>query len=253
VVAYECLTGRRPFDGNTPVSVALAQVREEPPALPPGIPDPVTDLVMRMLAKDPDDRPGTADLGREALAVRAGADAWGDAATRALPVADASATRRIEPAAGPAGRGSNTDPGFLLPPLRSRPSWLPYAIAAAVVLVLLLATVRACGGPDTEPTGSTSSSATQEDTDTVTVDQADYVGRPLDSVRADLTELGLVVQVEQTDGEGDAGTVTEVSPDGTLAPGDEVTVTAVRAADPGDEDDEEDDGKGKGKKKKKND
>ncbi len=85
-------------------------------------------------------------------------------------------------------------------------------------------------------------------TDTVTVDQADYVGRPLDAVRADLTELGLVVQVERIDGEGDAGTVTEVSPDGTLARGDEVTVTALRAADPGDDD--EDDGKGKGKKKK---
>ena len=36
IVAYECLTGRRPFDGNTPVSVALAQVSEEPPALPGG-------------------------------------------------------------------------------------------------------------------------------------------------------------------------------------------------------------------------
>ena len=36
VVAYECLTGRRPFDGDTPVSVALAQVSQEPPALPDG-------------------------------------------------------------------------------------------------------------------------------------------------------------------------------------------------------------------------
>ena len=72
IVAYECLTGRRPFDGNTPVNVALAQVREEPPALPAGIPAPVAALVMRMLAKDPADRPASAgELGREALALRA--------------------------------------------------------------------------------------------------------------------------------------------------------------------------------------
>jgi hypothetical protein len=245
VVAYECLSGRRPFDGNTPVSVALAQVREEPPALPPGIPEPVAALVMRMLAKDPADRPASAgELGREALALRA---AGGGAApvTQALPVADADATRRIDPVAG-ARIGSDTNPGFLLPPLRRRPAWLPYVLAAAVVLVLLLATAQACSGPDTTtPTTKNSPAAA----DTVTVDQADYVGRPLDAVRAELQQLGLVVRVREADGDGDAGTVTEVSPDGTLALGDEVTVTAVRASDPGAE---EGPGKGTVKKKKKN-
>ncbi len=101
IVAYECLTGRRPFDGNTPVNVALAQVREEPPALPPGIPAPVTALVMRMLAKDPADRPASAgELGREALALRA-AGAGRTPETKALPVADADATRVVAPGPGP--------------------------------------------------------------------------------------------------------------------------------------------------------
>ena len=252
VVAYECLTGRRPFDGNTPVSVALAQVREEPPALPDGIPQPVADLVMRMLAKDPADRPSTAELAAEAATLRAAAAGWEDTATKALPLADADATRRIDPAAGATGPGSDTNPGFLLPPLRNRPAWLPYAIAAAVVLALVLVTARACAGPDTAPTGDGSSSSMPE---TVTVDQAAYVGRPLDAVRAELSALGLVVTVERIAAEGDAGTVTEVLPDGTLAPGDEVTVSAVRAAVPsdGDDEEEEDDGDGKGKKKKKDD
>ena len=71
IVAYECLTGRRPFDGDTPVSVALAQVSQEPPALPADLPDPVRELVMRMLAKDPAARPASAgELGAEALALR---------------------------------------------------------------------------------------------------------------------------------------------------------------------------------------
>ncbi len=70
VVAYECLTGRRPFPGDTPVSVALAQVNKEPPALPANLPAPVRDLVMQMLAKDPARRPSSAGAaGREALAM----------------------------------------------------------------------------------------------------------------------------------------------------------------------------------------
>jgi serine/threonine-protein kinase len=248
IVAYECLTGRRPFDGNTPVSVALAQVREEPPALPPGIGEPVAALVMRMLAKDPADRPASAgELGREALALRA-ASAGASPATKALPVTDADATRRIGPAAE-ARSGSDTNPGFLLPPLRQRPACLPFAIAAAVVVVLLLAIAKACSGADATPT-STSSSAAKVTAakDTVTVDQATYVGRSLAAVRADLRQLGLVVQVREVAAGGDAGTVTEVSPDGTLARGDKVIVSVVRASDKGDSGD----GKGKGKKKKDN-
>ncbi len=191
IVAYECLTGRRPFDGNTPVNVALAQVREEPPALPAGIPEPVTALVMRMLAKDPADRPASAgELGREALALRA-AGAAQTPATKALPVADADATRVVGPV--PARGSSDTNPGFVLPPLREPRAWLPYVIAAAVVLVLVLATARACSGPDTAATDSSSSTAkgtAAAAKDTVTVDEADYVGRPLDQVRTELTRAG---------------------------------------------------------------
>jgi serine/threonine-protein kinase len=252
IVAYECLTGRRPFDGNTPVSVALAQVREEPPALPAGIAEPVAALVMRMLAKDPADRPASAgELGHEALALRT-AGAGATPATKTLPVADADATSRINPVDVPVSvsssstSGSDTNPGFLLPPLRARPAWLPFVIAAAVVLVLMLATAKACSGPSTSPT-ATDSSLPQSSAapDTVTVDQADYVGRPLAPVRTELRQLGLVVSVHEVAAKGDAGTVTEVSPDGTLARGDTVTVSVVKASDPG--------GNGDGKRKKKKD
>jgi serine/threonine protein kinase len=241
IVAYECLTGRRPFDGNTPVSVALAQVQEEPPALPAGIAEPVAALVMRMLAKDPADRPASAgELGREALALRA-AGVGATPATRTLPVADADATRRISPVDG---RRTDTNPGFLLPPLRTRPAWLPFVIAAAVVLVLLLATVKACAGPGTSPTASSSSTPKGSTArDTLTVNQADYVGRPLAPVRTELRQLGLVVSVHEVAADGDAGTVTEVAPDGTLARGDTVTVSVVKAPGPG--------GERNGKKKKK--
>src|SRR3954447_5960540 len=73
IVAYECLSGRRPFPGSNPVAVALAHQREQPPALPQEIPRQVQELVGRAMAKNPPDRPPTAgEFGRAALALRDG-------------------------------------------------------------------------------------------------------------------------------------------------------------------------------------
>ena len=68
VVAHEMLTGRRPFDGGTPVAVAMAHVQEQPPPLPDGVPEALAHVVEEMLAKDPDDRPANA----RAVAIRLG-------------------------------------------------------------------------------------------------------------------------------------------------------------------------------------
>ncbi|MGW0445821.1 serine/threonine-protein kinase, partial [Streptosporangium sandarakinum] len=53
VVAYECLAGQRPFDGDTPVTIALKHIREAPPPLPPHIPPAIRALVEQALSKDP--------------------------------------------------------------------------------------------------------------------------------------------------------------------------------------------------------
>ncbi|OUC99498.1 serine/threonine protein kinase [Streptosporangium minutum] len=53
VVAYECLAGQRPFDGDTPVTIALKHIRETPPPLPPHVPPAIRALVERALSKDP--------------------------------------------------------------------------------------------------------------------------------------------------------------------------------------------------------
>ena len=55
VVMYEMLTGRVPFDADTPVSVALKHMQEEPvPAkeVNPNIPLAVNDIIMKALKKD---------------------------------------------------------------------------------------------------------------------------------------------------------------------------------------------------------
>jgi eukaryotic-like serine/threonine-protein kinase len=53
VVAYQCLSGHRPFDGATPLEIAMKHVRETPRPLPSDIPPAVRAIVDRALAKDP--------------------------------------------------------------------------------------------------------------------------------------------------------------------------------------------------------
>jgi eukaryotic-like serine/threonine-protein kinase len=53
VVAYQCLSGHRPFDGATPLEIAMKHVRETPRPLPADIPPTVRAIVDRALAKDP--------------------------------------------------------------------------------------------------------------------------------------------------------------------------------------------------------
>ncbi len=60
VVAYQCLSGRVPFEDGNEVAIALAQIQDDPPDLPPEVPASVNKLVMSMLAKDPEDRPSSA-------------------------------------------------------------------------------------------------------------------------------------------------------------------------------------------------
>ncbi|WP_062357938.1 serine/threonine protein kinase [Herbidospora yilanensis] len=60
VVAYECLAGRRPFDGDTPVTIALKHIREQPPPLPADIPPHIRHVVERALLKSAAERWPTA-------------------------------------------------------------------------------------------------------------------------------------------------------------------------------------------------
>ncbi|MFG6201705.1 protein kinase [Nonomuraea sp. JJY05] len=66
VVAYECLVGQRPFDGDSAVTIALKHIREAPPPLPPDIPQAVRTLVEVALSKDPARRFPTAKAMSEA-------------------------------------------------------------------------------------------------------------------------------------------------------------------------------------------
>jgi hypothetical protein len=96
-VLYEMLAGRPPFAGETPVGVAYKHVHEQPEPLTtngPPVPAEVEAVVMQALAKDPADRPQTAEAFREAL-TSAVAEASTEPiveATAVLPATEAEAT-----------------------------------------------------------------------------------------------------------------------------------------------------------------
>ena len=64
IVLYEMLTGAVPFTGDTPVEIAmkhLSQVPEPPSTLRPDVPHDLDAVVMRALAKDPEQRYASAE------------------------------------------------------------------------------------------------------------------------------------------------------------------------------------------------
>jgi eukaryotic-like serine/threonine-protein kinase len=97
VVAFELLTGRRPFEGDTPTTEAFAHLNADVPsatALDPTLPASIDAVFEHALAKDPESRPATAqalvaDL-RQALASERHAE------VPTLPIGDpGEPTRRL--------------------------------------------------------------------------------------------------------------------------------------------------------------
>ncbi len=65
IIMFEMLTGRLPFRGDSPMQVAIMQVQAKPPApssFVDGLPPELDDLILQMLAKEPDQRPASADV-----------------------------------------------------------------------------------------------------------------------------------------------------------------------------------------------
>ena len=99
VVLYELLTGKTPFEGDTPVEIAmkhLSATPQKPSELRPDIPPALDMVILRALAKDPDERYQSADemegdLDRVARGAPVAATTV-DAATQVLSRADTGAT-----------------------------------------------------------------------------------------------------------------------------------------------------------------
>ncbi|WP_437965364.1 protein kinase [Sorangium sp. So ce260] len=76
-ILYRCLTGRPAFQGNAGLAVLMKVLLEDPPRvrdLRPGTPAALDDLVARMLAKSPQDRPADGGAVAAELATIGGAE-----------------------------------------------------------------------------------------------------------------------------------------------------------------------------------
>lgn len=53
VVAYQCLSGQRPYDGDTPLEIAMKHIMGTPKPLPDDVPPAIRQVVERAMAKEP--------------------------------------------------------------------------------------------------------------------------------------------------------------------------------------------------------
>ncbi len=146
VVLYELLTGESPFDGDTPVEIAmkhLSQQPEPPSAHRPDLPHELDQIVTRALAKNPEDRYQSAeemDADLERVARGAGVSAeTEEQATRiisgaALPAAAAAAAATmVVPRRGSGGPPPPQVYYDIEEPIHRRPVW-PWIAALLFVL-----------------------------------------------------------------------------------------------------------------------
>ena len=141
IVLYEMLTGTVPFTGESPVEIAMKHLSDtpRPPSLQrPEIPPDLDMVVLRALAKNPDDRFQTAEemeaeLGRVAQGAGVTAET-ADAATAVLSGAALSTapTAIVPPRRPPAG--ARPSYRYADPPARRRPVW-PWLLALLLVVL----------------------------------------------------------------------------------------------------------------------
>jgi eukaryotic-like serine/threonine-protein kinase len=262
VVAYECLTGDRPFTGPA-LAVALAH-RERPlPPLPGWVSPDVAALIAQLTAKDPADRPHSAgEVARWAsgLAGRliAGATAGaGTAAGAGVPAGDPAITVAAQaaryPAFGPApgpeppteslGRPALMDQvarGLLPAPgpgwRAARPGRAAAAAVAAVVFTGAAVVIGSLIEPGPAPHAVTIPSATpsgpaqptQAQATTVDVRAGALIGQPVAAAAQQLRHKGLSVRIHwRRSGGQPSGTVLSVRPAGPRLVGSLVTLTAA--------------------------
>ena len=250
VVGYEMLAGRRPFEAESPVAIAMAHVSREPDPLPATVPAPLAAVVLAALAKAPADRPANAADFADAL----GRALRGDqgAATTQLIAAPVDRTQ-VLPVIPPA---ATTAPAA--PPTREQPRRQGSSALLLGLLVLLAggaavwALAQSAGTSATAPTPARTSarpsatpSATRSTTPPATttapttpttpppgiaLDPATYVGQRASDVEKALKVLGLVTSTQDvvTD-QVPEGTVVGLTPAGPFVAGDTVTLQVAKA------------------------
>ena len=150
VVAYELLTGSRPFQAEHFAAQARAHVEDEPPLATerdPSLPKGVDAVLDRGLAKNPDDRwPSAAAM----------VDALGRAMSASQP-----ATEPTRPLAAVAPPPDRTDHDRVVPDRGRNPlPWILAGLAALIVIAVAGAVLLSGGDDPNEPNAGSQPTAT---------------------------------------------------------------------------------------------
>ncbi|MEO6792508.1 MAG: Stk1 family PASTA domain-containing Ser/Thr kinase [Mycobacterium sp.] len=149
-VLYEVLTGEPPFVGDSPVAVAYQHVREDP--VPPserhpGLPADLDAVVLKALAKNPDNRYQTAaEMRTDLVRVHNGEK---PEAPRVLTMADRASMMAARPGDGGAshtGPAARHEVDFAHERPGSVGRWLIAAIVLAVLTVIVTVSINSFGG-----------------------------------------------------------------------------------------------------------
>ena len=131
VVLYEMLTGQTPFNGDSPIQLAMKHLNETPK--PPsqirrGLPAELDHVVLRALAKEPEDRYQSSDeLAADLDRVEAGLPVADETATAATAVLSGAATAAATQVLGPDARTRTLPAPPPRQPPRYPPGYEPYA------------------------------------------------------------------------------------------------------------------------------
>ena len=195
VVAYEALTGRRPFTGETQMIIAMAQINDKPPAMSDDIDKRVQELVFACLAKKPNQRPGSAlDLANRARSLR-------------LQLEGVSPTEIFEPENTSTTVTPRVDDASETAPVKKLPVVWPWIGLIAVLIVaasgvMIAIVVSLVSESNSNPSPSPSASLSKQPTavvseqpiEKVSVFLTDVVGKKVADASVFLTQKKLVAQ-----------------------------------------------------------
>ncbi len=229
VVAYEAISGKRPFSGETQMAIALAQINEPPPPLDESIDESIRTLIFDCLQKRPSERVSSAlELAQRAEELL-GKPAKGRANTRVIPVLpeDPTETTAIE-------ISEPEKPALLWP-------WIALIVALIVTASVLIFAMATKQNPAPTPSASPTNSASQTPSSSpsasatptvpsdVVVLSSEVLGLNKDEVKVALEAKGLFVNlVEGTalqTGDPKINTIYEAMPLGTMPEGTTINLT----------------------------
>jgi WD40 repeat protein len=168
-VLYRLCTGELPFKGTDTISTLFAVATHHPPAPhevnPESVPQELSDLIMRLLAKKPEDRPASARLVADTLVALGQRLSAESKARRSAATSDPSTAPAVEPAEPSSDRTLRLPIPPRAPVARSRPMrrrlWRIASAVTGLLVILVLAGLSALrdsgvskeAGPQPAPVG----------------------------------------------------------------------------------------------------